>query len=142
MKLWYGYGAEHSMNLVMIGRFRDAAEAAKANEVIERLIQRVSAEVQDGTIQPGEHTDRFSDPLRALISELDLYTIGPAELEQFAYDVTVRLERERVVIKSDEADLSAFLKVLIDQGARVEVYSAHRHADADPDVASDSRESA
>ena len=29
MKIWNGYGSEHSMNLVMIGRFKTVGEAEK-----------------------------------------------------------------------------------------------------------------
>ena len=42
MKLWYGYGSEHSMNLVMIGRFKDAVAAAQAKRVIDALTTKVN----------------------------------------------------------------------------------------------------
>ena len=34
-------------------------------------------------------------------------------------------EDDKVVVTTNESDVSAFLKVMIDKGARVEVYSAH-----------------
>ncbi|MEU9397969.1 DUF6375 family protein, partial [Streptomyces sp. NPDC048324] len=37
MKVWYGYGTEHSMNLVMIGRFKDATAADRAHTVIKEF---------------------------------------------------------------------------------------------------------
>ncbi len=61
-----------------------------------------------------------------LFLKIYLYTIGPPEVEQFAYDVNVKLDAARIVVTTDESDVSAFLKVLVDHGAsRVEVFSAH-----------------
>lgn len=129
MKIWYGHGSEHSMNLVMIGRFKDAVDAVKAKQVIERLTERVNADVQAELMEIGEHADRFTDGMRNLLGSLKLYSIGPDELEQFGYDFTVKVEGSQVVMTTEESDVSAFLKVLIDMGARVEVYSAHDYPD-------------
>jgi Family of unknown function (DUF6375) len=127
MKVWYGYGSEHSMNLVMIGRFKDAGDAAKAKQVIDRLTERVNADVRAGLMEIGAQTDRFTDGMLNLLRELNVLIIGPAELEQFGYDVAVKVDNNQVVVTTDESDVSAFLKVLVDRGARVEVYSAHTY---------------
>jgi len=34
MKLWLGYGSEHSANLIMIGKFEDRETATKTRELI------------------------------------------------------------------------------------------------------------
>ncbi|CAA9350831.1 MAG: hypothetical protein AVDCRST_MAG93-7110 [uncultured Chloroflexia bacterium] len=128
MKLWYGYGSEHSMNLVMIGQFKDAGDATEAKEVIERITEQVGIDIEADHIEVGEQTDRYSDDMLTLLgSGVNVHHIYPAELEQFAYDVSVEVEDDKVLVTTDEIDVSAFLKVLLDQGARVEVYSAHRH---------------
>ena len=44
MKIWQGYGSEHSMNLVMIGHFKDAGSAVKAKELIDSFTEFVNAE--------------------------------------------------------------------------------------------------
>lgn len=128
MKIWYGYGSEHSMNLVMIGRFKDAGDASKAKEVIERLTEQVNADVEAGGIVISGRTDRFTDAMLDLLTKVNVHSIGPAELEQFAYDVNVKVDSDQVVVTTDEIDVSAFLKVLLDKGARVEVFSAHDYA--------------
>jgi hypothetical protein len=125
MKVWYGYGSEHSANLVMIGRFEDPGDAAKTKQVIDWLTQQVSTDVQAGLMQIGEQSDRYTDGMLDLLGKVSVHSVGPAELEQFAYDVTVKVEENQVVVTTEEIDVSAFLKVLIDKGARVEVYSAH-----------------
>jgi hypothetical protein len=127
MKLWYGYGSEHSMNLVMIGRFENAEDAAKAMQVIERLTEKVNAENAAGLIDFGGTGQRFSEGMRDFLYKLKVYSIGPAELEQFAYDVSVKVDANKVILKTDESDVSAFLKLLLDNGAKVEVYSAHHY---------------
>ena len=129
MRLWFGYGSEHSMNLVMIGRFKDASDATRAKQAIDRLTDHVYAEVEAGRMEVGQPTGRYDDAVSVLLGELAVYSIGPAELEQFAYSATVSLDGTEVVLETDEIEVSAFLKVLIDKGARVEVFSAHDYPD-------------
>lgn len=129
MKLWYGYGSEHSMNLVMIGHFKEANDANKAKQMIDRLTEQVNGDVEAELMQIGGKTDRFTKGMLELLTELNLMTIGAVEMEQFAYETTIEVKGDQVVIKTEESDVSAFLKVLVDMGARVEVYSAHDYPD-------------
>jgi hypothetical protein len=46
-------------------------------------------------------------------------------LAQFRYDINSERKNDQIVITTDELEVSAFLKLLIDKGARVEMYSAH-----------------
>ncbi|OGO42387.1 MAG: hypothetical protein A2W36_04320 [Chloroflexi bacterium RBG_16_58_14] len=125
MKIWKGFSSEHSMNLVMIGRFMDAGDAAKAKQVIDWLTEQVDAEVEAGLMKIGEPADRYTNSMLELLRKTNITNIGSTELEQFAYDVTIKIEETQVVVTTDEIEVSAFLKVLLDMGARVEVYSAH-----------------
>jgi hypothetical protein len=125
MKIWYGYGSEHSMNLVMIGQFKDARDADEAKHMIERLTEEVSAEVEAGHMEIGKPTGRYPDALLNVLMNLNIAIIGPSELEQFAYDFDIEVDDGRVILTTEESEFSALLKVLIENGARVEVYSAH-----------------
>jgi Flp pilus assembly secretin CpaC len=125
MKIWYGYGSEHSMNLVMIGRFREAADAASAGQIIEWFMEQVQADVQEGLVKVGEHTGKFTERMFDLFRRTNVASISPAEFEQFVYDVQVKVEDKQVIVTTEEIDISAFLKVLLLKGARVEVFSAH-----------------
>src|SRR5262249_48649173 len=129
MKLWAGFGSEHSMNLVMIGRFVDASDAAHAKRLIDQLIALVIDEQAAGQIEVGQPQERFSDKVREFLRKNNCWSIAPSELEQFAYDVRVEHSRNTVELSTDESDVSAFLKVLLDHKARVEVFSAHHHHD-------------
>ena len=126
MKIWFGYGSEHSMNLVMVGHFREAEDAAKALDMLERIKEQANIDQESDLLGYEGKTDRFSDGMRdLLLYSLNITTLGPADLEQFLYDVNVRVDEDNVVVTTDEVDVSAFLKVLIRNGARVEIYSAH-----------------
>jgi hypothetical protein len=125
MKIWYGYGSEHSMNLVMIGHFKDAGDAASAKEVIDRLIEQVSADVDNGQMVIGDFSDSFTPGILDLLQKVKVHILAPDELQQLGYDAYVKLDGDKVVVTTDEADVSAFLKVLLEKGARVEVFSAH-----------------
>lgn len=124
MKIWNSYGSEHSANLVMIGRFRDVASAKNAKDIIDKM----TAFMMDSE---DDHEDAVSYSRAALdfLRKVNFYSVGPAELFQFRYDVASEQKGNKVIITTDELDVSAFLKVLIDQGARVEVYSAHVYPD-------------
>lgn len=121
MKIWNAYGSEHSMNLVMIGHFRDTGAAEAAKDAIEELQQFFRDNEPDG------HT--YSDGVIEKLSKLKAHSIGAAELEQFRFDYSISTTKEKVIITTDEVDVSALWKVLIDRGAKVEIYSAHDYPD-------------
>ncbi|MBD1853166.1 hypothetical protein H6F87_24800 [Cyanobacteria bacterium FACHB-502] len=127
MKIWYQHGSEHSANLVMIGHFEHATEATKAKEIIDALMDQVAKDQESGTILFGNPSNRYGDEMLDLLGRLNVASIGPAELEQFAYEVNVKVEDKSVVVTTEELDIAAFLKVLFLRGARIEVYSAHDH---------------
>jgi hypothetical protein len=129
MKVWYGFGTEHSTNLVMIGRFRDAATAETANKIIEQFTTALRAEEKAGRLTVGEPNDHYSDEVLRLLTDFGIHSLGPAELEQFLYDVSVRRDGNMIVVTTDEIEVHALLKVLLAKGARVEVYSAHDYPD-------------
>jgi hypothetical protein len=123
MKIWYQHGSEHSANLVMIGHFEDATEAAKAKEIIDAITKQVAEDQDKGTLVIGSPSERYGKEMLALLGRLNIASIGPQELEQFAYEVRVEVEGSDVVLTTDELDISAFLKVMFLRGARIEVYS-------------------
>ena len=126
MKIWNSYGSEHSANLVMIGSFKDAVSAEKAKEIIDEITKFVMN--TDADYRGAEH---YSDEVMDLLKRVKFWDVAPFELDQFRYDISSELKGNQIVVKTDEPDVSAFLKLMIDKGARVEVYSAHAYPDAD-----------
>jgi hypothetical protein len=130
MKIWKGYGSEHSSNLVMIGHFKSVGSAAQAKGIIERLREQVYADVKAGLMSESDPPQRFTDHIMELFKEVETYIVAPAELSQFNYEFSVEQEGDSVVLTTEEYDISAFLKILINRGARVEVFSRHDYPTA------------
>jgi hypothetical protein len=131
MKIWYQHSSEHSANLVMIGHFEDAAKAKKAEMIIDTLTKHVCKEELDGNLIVGQPSERYGSEMLDFLLKLNVSSIGPRELEQFLYDVRVEVKESKIVVTTDEIEISAFLKVMLDHGARIEVYSAHNHPNSE-----------
>ncbi len=129
MKIWCQHGSEHSASLVMIGHFKDATEATKAKEIIDALTKQVTDEESNGTLIIGNASGLYSKEMLDLLGRLNVCSIGPQEFEQFTYEVSVQVKGNNIVLKTDELDISAFMKVMLLKGARIEVYSAHTNTD-------------
>lgn len=125
MKIWNGYGSEHSMNLVLIGKFKLEQDAEQVEKDISKL--RTQAEEDDCYSIPYDEpkNQRFSDKMLSLLCSLKLNTLGPTDLGQFVSDHHLSREGDRITITTDEAEVSAFVKLFIEAGAKVEVFSAH-----------------
>lgn len=126
MKVWNGYGSEHSMNLVMVGQFKSIESAEKAKELIDNLKDGLYDKID---VDVENRLTRFPDDVMDLLRGLDFYDLRPSELEQFLYDNSIEIEDDKIIFKTDESDVSAFLKILVHKGAKVQVYSAHDHPD-------------
>lgn len=126
MKIWNGYGSEHSMNLVMVGHFKSIKDAETAKELIENLQNGLSDKIDVNYRNP---LTRFPDEVMELLKEQEFFQLQPSELEQFLYDNSVNIENDKLIFKTDESDVSAFLKILLHKEAKVQIYSAHDYPD-------------
>jgi hypothetical protein len=114
------------MNLVLIGKFKKAQDAEKVEKDIKKLSeQALKDESHTLAFDPAPEDLRFSEDMLSLLRSLRLHTLGPVELGQLASDHRLEREENRITVKTDEADISAFLKLFIEAGAKVEVFSAH-----------------
>jgi hypothetical protein len=111
----------------MIGRFKDADTAKHIRVILDELRDQVQHEQASGLLTEGVPPDRYSTRMNDLLVRLGIHTIQPQELEQFNYEFELSIDNNSVVLKTDETDISAALKVMIGKGAKVEVYSAHDH---------------
>jgi hypothetical protein len=125
MKIWNGYGSEHSMNLVLIGRFKRAQDAEKIEKDIDRLSAQALKDDSHSIAFAEPEDQRFSDEMLLLLNTLSINTLGPTELGQLVSEHHLRREDNRITITTDEAEVSAFVKLFIEAGAKVEIFSAH-----------------
>lgn len=126
MKIWYGYGSEHSNNLVMIGHFKSIEDAKETQKLIEHLSEELSDK-----IDPGISYDRFGDNVSDLLRKENCYVLSPSELGQFLYEANIRVEGNKIILTTEEFEISAFFKLMINNGAKVEIYSAHNYPDTE-----------
>lgn len=127
MKVWFGVGTEHSMNLVMIGRFETAASAEHAKNLIDQFTAAARTEQDDKRLEAGAYSDRYSEPILELLNSTNVHSLEPNDFQQFLYEANVEQDGNAVVITTDEIEVQAYLKLMLSKGARVEVYSAHDH---------------
>jgi hypothetical protein len=113
------------MNLVMIGKFASAGEAEAAKDLIDRLTRGVQNEVDAGRLEVGAPTQRFSTEILDLLTELRIYGLRPEDLEQLVYDAKVVVRANSLVLRTDESDVAPYLKLMLEKGARIDVFSAH-----------------
>ncbi|WP_321877903.1 DUF6375 family protein [Paraburkholderia bannensis] len=125
MKIWTSYGSEHSMNLVLIGRFKHARDAEHVEDLIQKLAVQAGKDETYSVSHTGPDEQRFSDEMLKMLMDLKVYTLGPGEIEQFVSDHSLERTDATITVTTDEADVSAFIKLFVDAGGRVEVFSAH-----------------
>ena len=108
----------------MIGKFKDVGSAEKAKAAIDEITAFMRVRDEDS-----RDADHYSDGVLAVLRKVEFHSCAPMELEQFTYDMSAELKGDQIVITTDEPDISAFLKLLIEKGARVEVYSSNDYPD-------------
>lgn len=127
MKVWVGYGSEHSANLVIIGTFKDASAANEANSVLEQVTQAAEAAERAGSLKVGGTNTSYPPGFLDLLAKLDLMDFGYDDAARLLLEWHARLDGNRFIITTEETEIGALLKVLINHGAKIEVYSAHEH---------------
>lgn len=125
MKIWNGYGSEHSMNLVLIGKFKQEQDAEKVEKDIKTLSTQAAKDECYSIPFDAPENQRFSDEMLSLLYSLKLHTLGPTDLGQLVSDHHLDREGDRITITTDEAEVSAFVKLFVEAGAKVEIFSAH-----------------
>lgn len=134
MKIWNGYGSEHSMNLVLIGKFKRAQDAEKVEKDIGMLSAQASKDDSHNIAFDGPAEHRFSGEMLSLLGKLNLNTLGPADLGQLVSDHHLNRKDDRITVTTEEAEVSVFVKLFVEAGAKVEVFSAHDYPSDSPDA--------
>jgi len=123
MKVWIGYGSEHSANLVIIGKFASSDKARATLDLLNEATRIARADEQAGRLTAGEPATKFSD------DQIEFYKRTSLSLdpEQLLYEFHARQESDRVVVTTEEMAINSLLSALLHGGAKIEVYSAHEH---------------
>ena len=119
MKIWFNYGSEHSMNLVLIGRFKsntDAKAFAQDVEDLKEYLQKNSYSVIN--------VKSFDSPIREYLVKNEISFLSPEQLEQILSYETLKSEGNEIKMTSDEF-LDGLVAWMIMRGAKAEIFSLH-----------------
>lgn len=131
MKIWYGHGSEHSMNLALIGRFENVTSATSAIERIEALRKLAQSDVPDASWNPRE--ERITDRFREAMWDMGIYDMSYDQVQDFAFDHRAEQVGNELRIWTDESEIQGFIKVLLHHEAKIEIFSLHQwHEDGTP----------
>ncbi|MFF1272723.1 DUF6375 family protein [Streptomyces marokkonensis] len=123
MRIWHSYGSEHSMDLVLIGTFETVSGAEAAMERMEALKTLAEAEWSDNDWLRAD--ERMPRALADELGKLRLYDMGRSDVDIYALDHSVQRTGSTVRVWTEESEVQGFVKVLVNLGARVEVFSRH-----------------
>lgn len=129
MKIWNGYGSEHSANLVIIGKFASASDAQNNLGFLNEVIEVAQRDYDSGELQNSIQKNEISEGIMELYRRTQLL-LGSTDAEQLLYDFNAKQEGDKIVITTNELEINAVLKVLLHGSAKIEVYSAHDHDSA------------
>lgn len=127
MRIWNGYGSEHSTDLVLVGTFETVSGAEAAADAMKAL--KALAEAGWSDDDWGRRDERMPPALATELAELSLYDMGRPDVDIYAFDHSVERTESVLRVRTEESDVQGFLKVLIGFGARVEVFSRHNWND-------------
>ena len=124
MKIWVGYGSEHSMKLILIGQFDTVDSARAATKRIRDLQELAESEVSEPSWEPRE--EQVTEQFRQAMWDMGIYNMGRDDLTNFVYEYQIEQSGKELQIRTDESEIQGFLKVLLDYGAKVEIFSLHK----------------
>jgi hypothetical protein len=114
----------------MIGEFKTEEDANRAYELINQLREAANSDQREEIVRYFERNERFSKDTEQLLRKHQLHDISPDDIADLAFvDMHIKLSQTKIHCQTDDTDLGGFIKLMVDQGAKVQVYSAHEYPD-------------
>lgn len=117
MKIWKSFSGEHSAKLRIVGSFKTETDAQKAVNCFNDLL---AVEHKDKGSNP-----YFSDEIMDVIKKHNFHTFNENDPDQLDYFYKLEADGNEIVVDTDEVEIQALMKILLNYGAKVEVYSKH-----------------
>ena len=124
MKVWVGYGSEHSSNLVIIGKFSTPKKAEDALQLLNEASHIAQSDADAGRLKAGSVLNEFTEAQMDLFRRTNL-SLNHGDPEQLLYEFHTKQDGDKLVITTEEYDVNVFVKLLLHGEAKIEVYSAH-----------------
>jgi hypothetical protein len=134
MKIWQAHGSDHSANLVMIGEFKTEQDAERVYELINSISENASSDSAAGVIDYWTQNEQFSEETEKRLRDLQLHYVSPSDIADFAFlDASIERRGKELRFRTDDVDIGGFVKLMVNNGAKVQIYSAHNHPETDED---------
>lgn len=124
MKIWDAYGSEHSSSIVLRGSFKQITDKKQFLKDFGLIANEVAKEEDVYDLGP----ESFPETIHDLIVKGTIRggsVLAPSDLIGFSYEAPQEDGTLGVTIKSNEYDWNGVIKLLIINGAKVEVFSEH-----------------
>ncbi len=128
MKVWFGHGSEHSAAIVMIGEFKTAEEAESVQRLIDEISGQASDDYSNDIVKHWSKNERYSDETEDRLHQRDLHFLSPSDIADFALNQpNIEKKGKELHFWTDDVEIGGFIKLMVNKGARVQVYSAHNY---------------
>ena len=77
MKVWNGYGSEHSNNLMMVGTFESVDKAKEVFKDLEEIRKQAHVDYDNGVLDFEKTRSHWSDEMRNLLMKHNVHSLGP-----------------------------------------------------------------
>lgn len=119
MKIWFNYGSEHSLNIVLIGHFKKAVDAKAFEQDLENLKQFLQE-------NPKYEFNilNFDSSTKEYLAKEQIAFLSPEQLDQILSYEVLKRDGAKIEVTSDEL-LDGLVSWMIMKGAKVEIFSLH-----------------
>lgn len=123
MKIWQGFGSEHSAKLRLVGTFKTVADAQRVNEDVNSLQAMVLKHENEILSQPDKYPEEI---LHALSRQIrGGASIHPKDLEDFFMFEGFEQNGNQLIMETDDEGWAGLIKLFVNNEAKVEVFSRH-----------------
>lgn len=129
MKIWVGFGSEHSAALRMIGHFGSPEDAEVAREQLQKLCDLAVEKFDHERFAENPWAWYLDSELRKSLEDLALFGFTPEDLASLVGEHLIDRHGSEIHIRTEETAVGGLIKFMIDRPVRVEVYSAHHFPD-------------
>lgn len=120
MKVWNGFGGEHSAKLRIVGTFETESDASNARAIIDAL-----SEVSWEVAQKIQNDREFTREVLDLLVSLNFMSVGHDHLAHFHFEFDMKQAGNQLEIRTDELTLEAFALPMLNNGATIKIFSEH-----------------
>jgi len=119
MKIWKTFAAEHSAKLKIVGSFKTEEDLEKVKEIIEAFLEIDTHE------QPTKE-DYYTDKVMDIFKKYN-FSVAPEDVKHFNHLHSINYDDNQIEIFTDELEIQGLISLMIQKGAKIEMYSQHNY---------------